>query len=63
MEEIEANFFAASLLMPERFLDADGGVDAIDDDAMVSDLAARYQVSPQAMSLRLANLYGGPKGR
>src|SRR5215204_5083184 len=33
IEEIEANFFAASILMPKLFLDADNAVLALDDDA------------------------------
>ena len=56
-EEIEANGFGASMLMPaewvfrhveERLPMAAGRV--------VSDLAQIYQVSPQAMELRLVNL-------
>lgn len=57
VEEIEANFFAASLLMPTRLLDEAGAVDAVDDDEKVKDLARRFQVSRHAMSLRLANVY------
>ena len=57
VEEIEANFFAASLLMPKRMLDAMDAVNALDDDAMVRDLAKRFDVSAHAMSLRLANVY------
>lgn len=57
VEEIEANFFAATLLMPLRLLDAAGAVDAVDDDAMVETLAKSFQVSRHAMSLRLANVY------
>lgn len=57
VEEIEANFFAATLLMPVRLLDEAGAVNAVDDDAMVKDLAKSFQVSRHAMSLRLANVY------
>jgi Zn-dependent peptidase ImmA (M78 family) len=57
VEEIEANFFAASLLMPKRMLDACNGIDAIDDDRRVRELAKRFSVSAHAMSLRLANVY------
>lgn len=57
VEEIEANFFAASLLMPRRMLDACGAVHAIDNDDLVKDLAKQFQVSRHAMSLRLANVY------
>lgn len=60
VEEIEANFFAASILMPKTFLDADSALLALDDDTLVHQLAKRYDVSRHAMSLRLANLYGNP---
>lgn len=62
VEEIEANFFAASILMPRQFLEKDyeGHVVDIDDPGMASakDLAKQYKVSPQAMSNRLINLFG-----
>jgi Zn-dependent peptidase ImmA (M78 family) len=59
--EIEANLFAAELLMPVRFLEADlrklGPVDLLDlNEAELSSLAAKYEVSPQALTFRLANL-------
>jgi Zn-dependent peptidase ImmA (M78 family) len=57
--EMEANFFAASILMPWRFLEADplvAGLDFEDAEAAVKPLAARYRVSPHAMSIRLGNL-------
>jgi Zn-dependent peptidase ImmA (M78 family) len=58
-DEQEANFFAASLLMPRRFLEEDmesiDYVDALDDDC-ISDLARRYGVSTQALVNRLKNL-------
>jgi|SRR3954454_9037043 len=57
VEEIEANFFAASILMPKQFLDEDNAVTALDNDAAVEKLAKRYFVSRHAMSLRLANVY------
>lgn len=60
IEEIEANFFAASILMPKNFLDTDEALLALDNDAEVNRLALRYNVSRHAMSLRLANLYGNP---
>jgi Zn-dependent peptidase ImmA (M78 family) len=56
-KEIEANRFAATLLMPDDFLLSD-----ITDERLpltsnsVRDLARRYQVSPQAMTFRLINL-------
>jgi Zn-dependent peptidase ImmA (M78 family) len=56
--EIEANFFAASVLMPKEFLDADEAVQALDSDKEVERFASRYNVSRHAMSLGLANVYG-----
>ena len=57
--EVEANQFAAELLMPIKFLvrDMPGiGVDFESDDKVTS-LAKRYGVSAQAMSYRIANLF------
>lgn len=62
-DEIEANHFAACLLMPRGFLVSELRASEIssealsrgDDDA-ISSLAKRYRVSPQAMTLRLINL-------
>lgn len=57
-EEIEANIFAAELLMPRTFLRndlKDKSVD-IEDDALMYELAAKYRVSAQALSYRLLNL-------
>lgn len=57
-DEIEANHFAAALLMPAEFLKKDllgRDFDASDDD-QIQDLAARYKVSAQAMTIRLVNL-------
>jgi Zn-dependent peptidase ImmA (M78 family) len=55
IEEIEANFFAASLLMPFRFLAQDERAHSIDvqDESAVRDLARSYGVSAQAMALRV----------
>jgi Zn-dependent peptidase ImmA (M78 family) len=57
--EREANFFAASLLMPKEFLKADlakkDDVDLLDDD-FLRDLARKYGVSTQALVNRLKNL-------
>ena len=62
-DEIEANQFAASLLMPRECLVSDirrGEVPAEalsrGDDRAIETLARRYRVSPQAMTLRLINL-------
>lgn len=57
VDEIEANFFAASILMPREFLDRDDAISAIDSDSRVAELAKRYDVSRHAMSLRLVNIY------
>jgi Zn-dependent peptidase ImmA (M78 family) len=59
LEEREANFFAASLLMPRHFLEADlANVEFFDllDDEFLRDLAAKYGVSTQALVNRLKNL-------
>lgn len=55
--EREANLFAASLLMPQEFLEEDleEDVDLLDDDSL-SDLARKYGVSTQALVNRLKNL-------
>ena len=60
IEEVEANFFAASLLMPRRFLEKDPRTLSIEieDAKAVQELARTYIVSTQAMSVRLLNLYG-----
>lgn len=57
--EIEANFFAAELLMPESFLaiSLDGEPFDIDDEGTVSALAKQYKVSASAMRFRLGNLF------
>jgi Zn-dependent peptidase ImmA (M78 family) len=58
VEEIESNTFAAWLLMPSQFLVKQIKSEHldIDDGEEVANLARRYQVSPQAMTYRLANL-------
>jgi Zn-dependent peptidase ImmA (M78 family) len=56
-KEIEANQFAASLLMPRAMLDEElrrsGGVVT---EAMVTELANKFDVSEQAMTIRLGAL-------
>lgn len=60
VEEIEANFFAASLLMPDCLLLKDPRAASIEleDARALKELAKSYGVSAQAMSLRLARLIG-----
>jgi Zn-dependent peptidase ImmA (M78 family) len=58
--EIEANAYAAELLMPTAMLIVErelrsSGVD-YEDDELIHNLANRYKVSRQAMTFRLANL-------
>ena len=57
-EEIEANYFAACLLMPRSFLEADPMAFYVDveDATSVAALARSYGVSAHAMGLRLARL-------
>ncbi len=56
--EREANEFAAALLMPRAFLNADLHSRPIDvsDDESVRELAALYKVSAQALTIRLMTL-------
>jgi Zn-dependent peptidase ImmA (M78 family) len=61
VEEKEANFFAAELLMPEHLLINDlKNIKEIslmeDQDVNLQTLAKKYKVSPQALTFRLANL-------
>ena len=58
-DEIQANIFAAALLMPEKFLRRDilrMEADESDSDHVIQLLALRYKVSSRAMELRLLNL-------
>ena len=57
--EIEANIFAAELLMPEALLAKALGNDPfdIDDEGVVSSLARSFKVSRAAMRFRLGNLF------
>jgi len=67
VREIEANRFAAELLMPEaglrKRLAKEGNVDLVGEkiktNKLIATLAKEYDVSPQAMSIRLATLYFG----
>lgn len=57
IEEIEANAFAANLLVPEPFLlrDLDAADIDLEDEESIGRLARKYRVSPQAMTFRLLN--------
>ena len=62
-EEVEANQFAASLLMPREFIQRDLGAGvviadriAVGDEESIAKLARRYGVSPDAMRIRHVNL-------
>ena len=57
--EIEANLFAAELLMPKLFLmkTLDNKPFDIDDESTVSTLARNFKVSASAMRFRLGNLF------
>lgn len=55
LKEIQANSFAAELLMPESELSRWSNVD-INDDTVVRDLAKRLKVSASALTYRLMNL-------
>jgi Zn-dependent peptidase ImmA (M78 family) len=54
--EVEANRFAAALLMPQEFLTRDMFADYPLDEEKVKKLARKYQVSEQAMTIRLVGL-------
>jgi len=59
LEEVEANLFAAELLMPEQFLRRDiEEMKEFDifEEIEVKQLAERYKVSQQAMVIRLTHL-------
>src|SRR5205807_8592593 len=60
-EEREANAFAAELLMPADFVERAcdeiaGALPTITVNQLVGNLASRFQVSQQAMEIRLGNL-------
>lgn len=63
-DEIEANAFAAELIMPanlvfDDFIKAQSGILDYEDDNLdetISGLANKYQVSKQAMNIRLINM-------
>lgn len=57
-QEIEANGFAAELLMPEELIrvEVPSPLNVIEDDDKIRNLGRRFRVSPQAMTHRLTNL-------
>jgi len=55
-EEIQANQFAAELLMPTAFLTRDINRSGRIDEHVIQFLARKYRVSPQAMDIRLNTL-------
>ncbi|BBI34953.1 ImmA/IrrE family metallo-endopeptidase [Cohnella abietis] len=61
-EEIEANTFAAAILMPEHFLvpiieqRLSDGLDISDDSDEISEIASQFKVSTQALYFRLSKL-------
>jgi Zn-dependent peptidase ImmA (M78 family) len=59
-KEIQANQFAAELLMPQDLIREDikkAGIIDLTDDKFIDKLAKKYQVSSQAMAIRLSRLY------
>jgi len=56
--EIEANRFAAEILMPLKFVqdELDGKVFDIDDEKAIQDLAKLFKVSTAVVQIRLSNL-------
>jgi len=58
-DEIEANAFAASLLMPRNMLTSRlQGIEIdVEDETLVRKLAEEFKVSRQAMSFRLLNVF------
>jgi Zn-dependent peptidase ImmA (M78 family) len=55
-EEVDANAFAAELLMPTEFVSRDTQKLGLIDQQGLERLARRYQVSSRAMEIRLTNL-------
>ncbi|KAM3108257.1 ImmA/IrrE family metallo-endopeptidase [Phormidesmis sp. 146-33] len=58
--EVEANAFAAELLMPAAFLERDlenvSHIDVVDEDPIFNELVEKYGVSKRSMTLRLSHL-------
>lgn len=59
LREVEANLFAAELLMPEHFImnDLRASIPNFScEEKLIDQIAGVYHVSPQAMGIRLSNL-------
>lgn len=56
IEEIEANRFAAQLLMPFQFIWKDARGRTTSETDLIAELSRKYLVSPRAMELRLQSL-------
>lgn len=59
-KEIEANRFAAELLVPRDFLTAElrGRIVDVDEDvALITELARTFEVSPQTLSIRIGEFF------
>jgi Zn-dependent peptidase ImmA (M78 family) len=65
VEEIEANAFAANLLIPAQWIRADlaGSPIDLENEGRIGALAERYQVSAQAMIVRLRTSFLARNGR
>lgn len=61
-KEVEANYFAAALLMPKKLLIEDAHIRQLrfdfENEDTVRIVAKRYQVSPQALTIRLWEVFG-----
>ena len=57
VEEIEANFFAANLLMPKLYILEENIAEILEDQSKLIKLAKKYNVSPQAMTLRISKIF------
>lgn len=58
-KEIQANRFAAELLVPKDLLldEIRGRIVDVEDDALIAELARRFEVSSQMMSIRIGDLF------
>lgn len=58
-KEIDANRFAAELLVPREFLVAElrGRIVDVEDDGLIAELARTFEVSAQMMSIRIGEIF------